>query len=179
MNKIIIVSEGKEIAYAKALSDLFRIQIDDREFLSSLGSECDVELYSKQTYLHSNISKEAYKIIVGTVIIDASEMNHTYDKDGMHCYVGDRYARLFVDEKIAGLKYDSVYQELQQLEGEYFKLEPDFTKLTNKKKTQYVVPVKSLFAKKNDEGLVLQAYMSLAYYFYLNELNTFLKLNGK
>lgn len=175
MNDIIIVSEGKEIAFAKALSDLFRIQVDNQEFLSSLGRECDVELYSKQTFLHSDISKKAYKIIVGTATIDAPEMNHTYDKAGMHCYVGDQYARLFVDEKTAGLKYDSVYQELQQLEEEYFRMEPEFTKLTNKKKTQYTVPAISLFAKKNGEEFVLRAYMCLAYHFYLNEMNIFLK----
>lgn len=178
MKKIIIVSEGKEIVFAKALSDLFRIQTDTQEFLSSLGCECDVELYSKQTFLHSNILEEEYKIIVGTATIDAPKMHHTYDKNGMHCYIGNQYARLYVDEKTANLKYDSVYQELQQLEGEYFKLESEFVKLTNKKKTQYVMPVKSLFAKKNGDGLVLQAYMCLAYHFYLNELNTFLKLNG-
>lgn len=177
MNNIIIVSEGKEIAFAKALSDLFRIQIDNREFLSSLGRECYVELYSKQTFLHSNISQKAYKIIVGTATIDTPEMDHTYDKDGMHCYVGDQYARLFVDEKTVDLKCDSVYQELQQLEREYFKIEKEYTELTNKKKTQNTVPVKSLFAKKNCEAVVFRAYICLAYHFYLNEINAFLKLN--
>ena len=171
MNNIVIVSDGTEIAYAKTLSDLFVIRTEDQDFFSSYGKECNVELYSKQTFLHSSVSKKALKIIIGNTTIDTPQMSAKYDKNGLHCFVGDHYARLCIDEKKALSNYELIYKELKELEKRYFEQEKEFVSLVNRKETQLAQNSKSIFSKNKSNELIVQAYLCLAYYYYLNEIS--------
>ena len=170
MNKIIIVSDGTEIAYAKTLSDLFVMRADDQEFYSSVGKDYNAEMYSTQTFLHSTVSKKALKVIVGNVAINTPQMSAKYERNGLHCLIGDQYARLYVDEKEAVANYESIYQELKTLEKKYFEQEKEYVSLINRKETQLTKPAKSLFSKNKNSGSIIQAYLCLAYYYYLNEI---------
>ncbi len=168
MKKIVLVSEGKEIAFAKTLSDLFVIKTEDQVFYSTFGSIYEVEMYSKQTFLHTNISKKTFKVYVGTAAKDYTAGSHVYEEAGMYCSIGTDSAALYVDDKVIASKNEIVMKKLGELEDEYFAKEQEFVRSTNKSKTLADSRTKtSLFAKKN-ASTVQNAYLCLAYHFYLH-----------
>ena len=167
MNKVALVSEGKEIAFTKVLSDLFVMKSEDQVFYSTLGSLLEVEMYSKQTLLHTSISKKTFKIFVGTVAKEYTDGNLIYEEAGMCCSVGTDSASLYVDEKVAASKSDVIMKKLRELEDEYFEKEQEFVRSTNKLKVSADTRTKTSFFVKKNVSVMQNAYLCLAYYFYL------------
>ncbi len=171
MSEIAIVSEGKEIAYAKTLADLFKSLVDDNVVLSSRGETVNVEMYSTQVFLRSSVPKKTFKVAIGSTNIKAPETKTIIDEDGVLLLVGDKYARFCVDEAVVDARYDSLFKKMSALEKEYFDLETEYVHLVNRQESKYIEPNRSLF-KKNSNSRTIQAYLYLAYHFYLNELNS-------
>ncbi len=170
MSEIAIVSEGKEIAYAKTLADLFKSLVDDNVVFSSRGETVNVEMYSTQVFLRSSVPKKTFKVAIGSTNIKAPETKTIIDEDGVLLLVGDKYARFCVDEAVVDARYDSLFKKLSALEKEYFELEANYVKLVKRQESKYIESNRSLF-KKSSNIRTIQAYLYLAYHFYLNELN--------
>lgn len=166
MKDIIVVSEGSEIAYAKAFTDLLKTQIGDDIIASAKGKSIKAELYSKQVYLNSSIPKKAFKMIIGNAVVKTPDMELVYNKNGMCCYVGNQFARLIVDPHKALANYDSIFSDLEKAEKEYFTRESEYVERCGRKKSAYVEKAKSLVSKKWVNERITQAYVFLAYHFY-------------
>ena len=170
MKDIIVVSQGNEIAYAKAFTDLLGIYLDDDPITSSMGKSVKAVIYSKQVYLHSSIPKKTYKMIIGNAAVKTPAMELVYNNNGMSCYVGNQFAKLTVDPEKVLVNYDSVFLDLEKKENEYFEKEAEYVERCGRKKSVYVEKRRSLFSKKWIRDRVTQAYLLLAYHFYLEIL---------
>ena len=175
MKEIIVISEGNEVSYAKPFIDLFRIQIDNNIYTSIKGTIINPELYSKQVYLNSIIPKESFRLIVGSATVEAPTMRKIYNSNGMNCYLGDHFAKIFVDATKIAANYDSVFSKLIQIENEYFEAEAEYVKKCELKRSTYISSDNSSFLKRRLNDRIVQAYAYLAFHFYLYDLSDFIK----
>ena len=170
MKEIIVVSEGSEIAYAKVFADLLKTQIDDDIIMSIKGRSVKTELYSKQVYLKSGVPPRVVNMLIGNVTVKTPDMELAYNKNGMRCYVGNQFVKLIVDPEISLANYDSIFSDLERIEKEYFEIESEYVERSGRKKTAYVEKTTSLFSRKWAAERIMQAYLFLAYYFFIYEL---------
>lgn len=177
MEQIIVITEGREIAYAKPFVDLFWTQTDKETYTSLKGETIKPELYSKQVYLSSGVPKKAFRLVVGSATVEAPDMKLVYSDKGMNCYLGNRFAKITVNAAMVSANYDSIFSQLELIEKEFFRTEAEYVMKCGLKKSAYIDRGKSLFSKRWMNDRVVQAYTYLAYHFYFNELDKFIKNN--
>lgn len=173
MEDIVIVSDGNEIAYAKTVLDLFKMQLSEETVVrSSLGEIHNAELFSKAAFAHAGVSSKKVKVYVGLMDLNIKQWKSVYNKYGMHIDKYENCFRVYVESKLACENYKMLFCELQSLENAFFEKESEYIKAVGMKKTEFFEGNKSvLFSKKVDKERIIQAYRCLSYHLYFDYLS--------
>lgn len=169
MKNIAIVSEGKDIAYAKPVLEMFKTQINDSIVYSSIGNSVNAELYSKQVFLHSSIPRDCLKVFVGSLDIGAANLSLNMCFSGLHIQQKDDSIFLNVETKLICQEYDSFFVKLNELDERFFDEELEYVEAAMRKRVEYVKNERSLFTNRSKEARTVQAYLYLAYYLYFKD----------
>lgn len=172
MDDMVIVSDGNEIAYAKTILDLFKMQLNEEMVVrSSLGEKHNVELYSKAAFAHTSISSKVEKVYVGLMNPDKKQWEPVYNKYGMHIDKNENCFRVYVDSKLVDENYKLLFSELQGLEKAFFEKESEYITAIEMKKSEFVEKNKTvLFSKRIEKERNIQAYRCLSYHLYFDYL---------
>lgn len=177
LNEISIICSGKEILYGFTLLHLFKYQEEHENVISSTAKNLSVEIYSKEEFRHSIVSKDTLKIFVGSVIRIDSSYKEVFNKFGMKIYQSELTYVLRVDnKKTSNLMYDEFIKYANMKRKEYLELEKTYINHVKASNPQWIPgefkKLPNNFFKKKENTKNRQQYDCLAFVLYLNFLMT-------